>query len=116
METKELKFEELSAEHLFLFCDIIEAIGLEQFAETFKEFQGTENTSIGFSIASVLVKGLKKAKEPIYRFFSGCTNYEYEEVSNMKLVPFTRMIKQFTEKPELADFLKEVMSFLNMEK
>lgn len=115
METKELKFEELSAEHLFLFCDVIEAIGLEEFSNAYTESK--ENAaSIGFKMAAVLVKGLKKAKEPIYKFFEGCTNYSYDEVSNMKLVPFTKMIKEFTQKPELADFLGEVTSFLNTEK
>lgn len=115
METKELKFQELNAEHLFLFCDVIESIGLEEFANAYTE--GKDNSaSVGFKMAAVLVKGLKKAKEPIYKFFVGCTNYSYEEVSNMKLVPFTKMIREFTQKPELADFLMEVMQFANMGK
>lgn len=116
METKELVFEELSAEHLFLFCDVVEAIGLEEFANAFSNANGEVTASNGFKIGAVLVKGLKKAKEPIYRFFEGCTNYNYDEVSNMKLVPFTKMIKEFTRKKELADFLKEAMSFRNTEK
>lgn len=116
METKELIFEELTAEHLFLFCDIVEAIGLEEFASAFTGGKGETEASYGFKIGAVLVKGLKKAKTPIYKFFEGITNYSYDEVSSMKLVPFTKMIKEFTQKPELADFLKEAKSFLNMEK
>lgn len=116
METKELIFEELTAEHLFLFCDIVEAIGLEEFASAFTGEKGESETSHGFKVGAVLVKGLKKAKNPIYKFFEGCTNYSFEEVSSMKLVPFTKMIKEFTQKPELSDFLKEATSFLNMGK
>ena len=116
METKELIFQELSAEHLFLFCDVVEAIGLEEFANAYTKSNIDNSASVGFTMASVLVKGLKKAKTPIYKFFEGCTNYSYDEVSNMKLVPFTQMIKEFTQKKELVDFLKEATSFLNMGK
>ncbi len=115
METKELIFQDLTAEHLFLFCDVIEAIGLEEFASAFSN--GDENSaSTGFKIGSVIVKGLKQSKTQIYKFFEGCTNYSYEEISNMELVPFTKMIKKFAKKPELADFFTEVTSLLNMEK
>lgn len=116
METKELIFDELNAEHLFLFCDVIEAIGLEEFANAFTGNESENSASTGFKIGAVIVKGLKKAKEPIYKFFAGCTNYSYEEVSKMKLVPFTKMIKEFTKKPELTDFFGEVTKLLNMAK
>lgn len=116
METKELIFDELTAEHLFLFCDVIEAIGLEEFANAFTGNENENSAGTGFKIGAVIVKGLKKAKDPIYKFFAGCTNYSYEEVSKMKLIPFTKMIKEFAQKPELADFFGEVMSLLNTEK
>lgn len=120
MENKELIFEELAAEHLFLFCDVIEAIGLNRFAELFKdsdvEDDEKNNMALGFNVGAVIISGLKNAKEPIYKFFAGCTNYSYDEIKNMKLVPFTRMIKEFTGKKELNDFLAEVASFLKVEK
>ena len=116
METKELIFDELSAEHLFLFCDVIEAIGLEEFSSAFAGMKENNDMGLGFKVGAVIVRGLKKAKDPIFKFFAGCTNYSYEEVSNMKLVPFTRMMKEFFNKPELADFFTEVMSLLRTEK
>ena len=116
METKELIFQDLTAEHLFLFCDVIEAIGLEEFANAFTSVDDVNSTSTGFKIGSVLVKGLKKSKTQFYKFFESCTNYSYEEISNMKLVPFTKMLKEFANKPELADFFTEATSLLNMGK
>ena len=136
MNDKIVEFQELGAEHLFAFVDVADAIGVEKFAEVFKQenlkgivdaSQDKGNTkettkaaekaealkkdsgiAVAMKLLAVFIKGLHSAKEPIYAFFASCTNLTIDEIKNMGLVPFTRMIKEFFAKEELHDFFVEV--------
>ena len=73
-------------------------------------------------IASIVVKNLSSAREPIYTFFSGCCVWgnsgkavTVDELKNLKLSAFLKLMKDFFKKDDLSDFFKEVSELLNME-
>ena len=129
----EIKFLDLTADNAFDFCAVIDAIGLESVTTVIKKEEilalqknGKDAKSIGIIIAmricSVIVGKLSSARKPIYSFFSGCCVWgnsgkavTVDELKNLKLSAFLKLMKDFFKKDDLSDFFKEVSELLNME-
>lgn len=129
----EIKFLDLTADNAFDFCAVIDAIGLESVTTVIKKEEilalqknGKDAKSIGIIIAmricGVIVGKLSGARKPIYSFFSGCCVWgnsgkavTVDELKNLKLSAFLKLMKDFFKKDDLSDFFKEVSELLNME-
>ena len=129
----EIKFLDLTADNAFDFCAVIDAIGLESVTTVIKKEEilalqknGKDAKSIGIIIAmricGVIVGKLSSARKPIYSFFSGCCVWgnsgkavTVDELKNLKLPAFLKLMKDFFKKDDLSDFFKEVSELLNME-
>lgn len=129
----EIKFLDLTADNAFDFCAVIDAIGLEAVTTVIKKEEilalqknGKDAKSIGIIIAmricGVIVGKLSSARNPIYSFFSGCCVWgnsgkavTVDELKNLKLSAFLKLMKDFFKKDDLSDFFKEVSELLNME-
>lgn len=118
---KEFKTVELTSDHLFAFCEVLDAIGIEKFAEIFnkenlEEFKNEEDTekagvAIGAKILKVLVKELPKAKNQIHTFLALCVeNTTAEEIKNLPLVDFIKLIKTIFAGDNMKDFFTEATS------
>ena len=64
-------------------------------------------------IASAVLERLPDCKTEIYTLLAQVSGMTYEEIAHMKLIPLTKMIKDFFRKPEFPDFFTEVCEFLN---
>lgn len=121
----EIKFLDLTADNAFDFCAVIDAIGLESVTTVIKKEEilalqknGKDAKSIGLiiamRIASIVVKNLSSARKPIYSFFSGCCVWgnsgkavTVDELKNLKLSAFLKLMKDFFSKDNLVYFLEE---------
>ena len=123
---KEFTFKTLTSEQLFDFCEVLDAIGIDEFADIFNkenlaEFKDSEDTekvgmAIGMKILKVLVKNLPKAKNQIHTFLASCAeNVTTEEIKELPLPQFIKLIKDFVSNEGLKDFFKEAISLFKEE-
>ena len=123
---KEFTFKTLTSEQLFDFCEVLDAIGIDEFADIFNkenlaEFKDSEDTekvglAIGMKILKVLVKNLPKAKNQIHTFLASCVeNVTTEEIKELPLPQFIKLIKDFVSNEGLKDFFKEAISLFKEE-
>ena len=128
----EIKFLDLTADNAFDFCAVLDAIGIENMTTaisrddiTALQKAGKDTKTIGLAIAmkiaGVFIKHISNAREPIYRFFAGCCEWEngmsvtVDDLRKMKLSPFLKLITTFFKKDDLADFFKDVAELLALE-
>ena len=126
----ELKYKDLTADNLFDFCLVLDAIGVESALGAFdakeittlqKAGKNTKGvgTVIAVKIAGIIIKNLPKAKNEIYTFFSNALEWDNgtcvtaEEIGKMKLGQLFKMIREFFTQDDLTDFFKEVAEFLD---
>ena len=118
---KDYKFVELTSEQLFAFCEVLDAIGIDAFANIFskeqlEEFEDDDNAekvgmAIGVKILKVLIKELPKAKRQIYTFLASCVEgLNEEEIAKLPLPQFMKLIKEFFINEGMRDFFKEAAS------
>ena len=123
---KEFIFKTLTSDQLFNFCEVLDAIGIDAFADIFSkenlaEFKDSEDTekagmAIGMKILKVLVKNLPKAKNQIYVFLASCVeDTTVEEIKSLPLPQFMKLIKDFVTNDGMKDFFKEAISLFNEE-
>lgn len=124
---KEFKFKVLTSEQLFNFCEVLDAIGIDAFAEIFNREQiaeirdGEEDVekmgmALGAKILKVLVKELPKAKNQIHAFLASCVeNATVEEIKELPLPQFIKLIKDFATNEGMKDFFKEAISLFKGE-
>lgn len=123
---KEFTFKTLTSDQLFNFCEVLDAIGIDAFADIFSkenlaEFKDSEDTekagmAIGMKILKVLVKNLPKAKNQIHIFLASCVeDTTAEEIKNLPLPQFMKLIKDFVTNDGMKDFFKEAISLFNEE-
>ena len=123
---KEFTFKTLTSDQLFNFCEVLDAIGIDAFADIFNkdslaEFKDSEDTekvglAIGIKILKVLIKNLPKAKNQIHTFLASCVeDTTVEEIKELPLPQFIKLIKDFVSNEGMKDFFKEAISLFNVE-
>ena len=123
---KEFTFKTLTSDQLFNFCEVLDAIGIDAFADIFSkenlaEFKDSEDTekagiAIGMKILKVLVKNLPKAKNQIHVFLVSCVeDTTVEEIKNLPLPQFMKLIKDFVTNDGMKDFFREAISLFKGE-
>ena len=123
---KEFTFKTLTSDQLFNFCEVLDAIGIDAFTDIFSkenlaEFKDSEDTekagiALGMKILKVLVKNLPKAKNQIHIFLGSCVeDTTVEEIKNLPLPQFMKLIKDFVTNDGTKDFFKEAISLFNEE-
>lgn len=127
-----ITFKELTADNLFDFAELLEALGTDQLIGAFdaneiKVLQAggedIKNVGIAFAgkIGGIIIKNLSKSRNEIYAFFAGCTQWEngkkvtIDDIRKMKLSQFVKLIKDFFTSDGLMDFFKELSSLFNTE-
>ena len=123
---KEFTFKTLTSDQLFNFCEVLDAIGIDAFTDIFSkenlaEFKDSEDTekagiALGMKILKVLVKNLPKAKNQIHVFLASCVeDTTVEEIKNLPLPQFMKLIKDFVTNDGMKDFFKEAISLFKGE-
>ena len=123
---KEFTFKTLTSDQLFNFCEVLDAIGIDAFADIFNkdslaEFKDSEDTekvglAIGIKILKVLIKNLPKAKNQIHTFLASCVeDTTVEEIKELPLPQFIKLIKGFVSNEGMKDFFKEAISLFKGE-
>lgn len=123
---KEFTFKTLTSDQLFNFCEVLDAIGIDAFADIFNkdslaEFKDSEDTekvglAIGIKILKVLIKNLPKAKNQIHTFLASCVeDTTVEEIKELPLPQFIKLIKGFVSNEGMKDFFKEAISLFKEE-
>jgi hypothetical protein len=64
-------------------------------------------------VASAVMERLPDCRNEIYTLLAQVSGQTFEDIAHMKLIPLTRMIKEFFRKPEFSDFFTEVIELLN---
>lgn len=127
-ENKKYEFRKLMATDIFTMTKIISLIGVNRFANCFKneEVQKLmkdlkENADVELlvgggiflEVAQVILEGLDKCEEYIFKLLSDTSNLSLEEVKTLDGVTFFEMIIDFIKKDEFMDFIKAASKFVN---
>ena len=123
---KEFTFKTLTSDQLFNFCEVLDAIGIDAFTDIFSkenlaEFKDSEDTekagiALGMKILKVLVKNPPKAKNQIHVFLASCVeDTTAEEIKNLPLPQFMKLIKDFVTNDGMKDFFREAISLFKGE-
>lgn len=128
MEEKKYEFRKLIATDIFTMTKIISLIGVNRFANCFKneevqKLMGDlkENADVELlvgggiflEVAQVILEGLDKCEEYIFKLLSDTSNLSLEEVKTLDGVTFFEMIIDFIKKDEFMDFIKAASKFVN---
>lgn len=120
---KDFKTVTLTSEHLFAFCEVLDAIGIDKFSDIFSDTKDvkdedaeTAGRAVGAKIIKVLIKELPNAKNSIYNFLSICVEgINAEEIKAMPLVEFINLIKAVFTADEMKDFFTQATSLFTKE-
>lgn len=124
----DIRFKDLTADNLFDFCAVLDAVGIDSVLGAFdkREINALQKANesmerigivITMKIVGVVVKNIPKARKEICTFLAGCTEFEdgtkttAKDFSEMKIVPFVNLIKNFAKKEDLTDFFGAVAEF-----
>lgn len=128
----EYRFKPLTADNAFDFSEVLTVIGVDQMIKAFnlEEIRTimkseTNNTKqiglvMGVKIVGILIGNLSKARNEIYRFFAGCMEWDngsavtVEDLKNMPLKQFVKLIKDFAKQDDLTDFFGDVAELADM--
>lgn len=128
----DIKFKELEFDNVFDFCEVIKAVGADEIlasvnpkeiAAMSEKENGMEaiGTMVAMKFGSILIKNFPKAKNEIYTFFAGCTEWdngkevEIDDIRKLKFSAAIKLIKDFTKLDDISDFFEGVSSFFNMD-
>lgn len=126
MANKNYTLRPLEADDLFTVMEIINKIGIEDAKKCFVSIEvskaiaenGDEEhvAAVGMKVmvelASLLVQKLPLCKAEVYKFLSSLSGVDAEEISHIKLVPFTKMVMDVFQKEEIKDFFQLVFGSL----
>jgi hypothetical protein len=134
-EEKSYTMRELEGDDAFLMISILSKIGIERLKKcmeanavksavkimmdnsTDAKAKDEAMNSIGIALmlefASTVMERLPECRTEIYTLLAQVTGEKYEEIAHMKLIPLTKLIKEFFRKPEFPDFFTEVFGLLN---
>lgn len=124
----DMKILDLTVDNAFDFCAVLDAVGVNHIIGVFDQDEinalrqgGKDLKEIGLVLAmkavGVLVKHIPTAREPLYTFLMGCTQWENghavtrDDLRTMKIGKFVRLIKEFAEKEDIVDFFTDVAGF-----
>lgn len=128
----EIIFKDFTVDNLFDFCNVLYAVGAEEVFNIFDEreiktlLKASENVEkigivIMMKLGKILIKNVSKAKNEICEFLAGCTEFDNgtqtaaKDFSQMKIVPFVKLIKEFSKREDLTDFFGEAAELLGSE-
>lgn len=130
-EVKKYEFRKLVADDIFTMVSIISKIGVNKFAQCFRsedvqkliketKEKGEDVSlivggSIFLEIAQIILEGMPKCKEDIYKLLSNTSNISLEELKTLDGVTFFEMIIDFVKKEEFMDFIKAASRFVTKE-
>lgn len=132
MEEKKYEFRRLKAEDMFTMTKIISTIGVNKFRNCFhneevrkltsdlkgKEASSNEVDEIGIGIflelAQVILEGIDKCKDSVYKLLSDTSNLSVEEIKDLDGVTFFEMLIDFFKKEEFGDFIKAASKLLKI--
>ncbi|MCD8308592.1 MAG: hypothetical protein LUD19_01960 [Clostridia bacterium] len=126
----DIVYKELTADNLFDFCAVLDAVGVEEALAAFDgseinslAAQGKSNRDVGIVMATklcgTLVKSLPNAKNEICEFLANCIDWEdgstitAQEVLNFGAIRFVRVIYDLFKQEGVSDFFKEVAGFVS---
>lgn len=134
-EEKSYVMRELEGDDAFLMIRILSKIGIERLKAcmeassvkaavaivTSKDADASAKeaamNSVGIAlmleVASTVMERLPDCRNEIYTLLAQVSGQTIEDIAHMKLIPLTRMIKEFFRKPEFSDFFTEVIELLN---
>lgn len=134
-EEKSYVMRELEGDDAFLMIRILSKIGIDRLKkcmeansvkaavkimmdkETDAAAKDEAMNSIGIAlmleVASAVMERLPDCRDEIYTLLAQVSGQKFEDIAHMKLIPLTRMIKEFFRKPEFSDFFTEVFELLN---
>ena len=109
----------LVATDMGIICNIISAIGIKEFRNSFnlKDFKGKDAEAVGigvfFDIAGIVVSNIPKAEPEIQAFIASLTGMQLSEVKQMPFADYGELIIQVVMKEDFQDFFKRVMKLFN---
>ena len=129
-EENSYTLRELEGDDMFLMVNIISKIGIDRLkacleSESVKtamtimsnkdadtaakeEAMNKVGMLVMMEIASTILERLPECKNEIYTLLAQVSGKKVDDIAHMKLIPLTRMIKDFFRKPEFPDFFTEV--------
>ncbi len=127
----DMKILDLTVDNAFDFCAVLDAVGVNNVIGVFDKDEinalragGKDMKGIGIVLAlkalGVIVKHIPTAREPLYTFLMGCTQWENghavtrDDLRTMPIGKFVRLIKSFAEKEDVVDFFTDVVGFTAM--
>ena len=132
-EEKTYTLRDLTGDDLFLMVRIVSKIGIDRLkacmespaVKTAMVVANAQNADaaekeaamnkvgmlVMMEIATTILERLPECKEEIYALLAQVSDKKREDIASMKLIPLTRMVKEFFKKPEFPDFFTEVFEF-----
>ncbi len=121
-------YKELVVDNLFDCCAVLDAVGVEQFMNVMdsKDVRAmtskkADSQAVGLvvvtKVASIVIKNIPNAKEPICEFLANCLEWDNgtavtaEEIRTMKIGVFVEILKGFFKQEGIVDFFAEVVKF-----
>lgn len=132
-EEKTYTLRDLTGDDLFMMVGIVNKIGLDRLKSCMETVRVKDAiatianshdeaekekamNSVGMmvmlEIASAVLERLPDCKEEIYELLALVSGQKRDDIAHMKLIPLTRMVKEFFRKPEFPDFFTEVFELL----
>lgn len=122
----DMKILDLTVDNAFDFCAVLDAVGVNHIIGVFDKDEinalrkgGKDMKGIGLVLAmkaaGAVIKHIPTAREPLYTFLMGCTQWENghsvtrDDLRTMKIGKFVRLIKDFAEKEDIVDFFTDVV-------
>ena len=134
-EEKSYVMRELEGDDAFLMIRILSKIGIDRLkacmeansvkaairivtdssadADAKEQAMNSVGIALMMEIACAVMERLPDCRNEIYTLLAQVSGKDYDEIAHMKLIPLTRMIKDFFRKPEFPDFFTEVFELLN---
>ena len=134
-EEKSYVMRELEGDDAFLMIRILSKIGIDRLkacmeassvkaavaivtskdadASAKEQAMNSVGIALMLEVASTVMERLPDCRNEIYTLLAQVSGQTFEDIAHMKLIPLTRMIKEFFRKPEFSDFFTEVTELLN---
>ena len=134
-EEKSYVMRELEGDDAFLMIRILSKIGIDRLkacmeansvkaavaivaskeadASAKEQAMNSVGIALMLEVASAVMERLPDCRDEIYTLLAQVSGQKFEDIAHMKLIPLTRMIKEFFRKPEFRDFFTEVFELLN---
>lgn len=116
--TEQLKMRELRGDDLFTLLEIFAKLEIQD--DIVEMFKGVDTEDMGVieargmalmtTLVSKLLKNISVVKVELNSFLGELTEKTAEEIGNLGLVSYGKLVKDFATKPELKDFFRSLSS------